>query len=68
MLEVGDKVIWDGKIGTIVSISIPKCKCKGMGTYNIDVDGVINKISLRTKLEKYDPIGFISTNISTHNF
>lgn len=67
MLEVGDKVIWEGKIGTIVSISRPKCKCKGMGTYNIDVDGVINKVSLRTKLEKYEPIGFISTNISTHS-
>ncbi len=67
MLEVGDKVIWEGKVGIIESISRPKCKCKGMGTYNINVDGVINKVSLRTKLEKYETIGLISTNISPHN-
>jgi hypothetical protein len=54
MIEVGDKVTWDGKIGTIISINRPACKCKGKGHYMIDVDGVSYKVPVTTKLEKYE--------------
>jgi preprotein translocase subunit YajC len=67
MLEIGDKIITtDGRIGIITAINRPKCKCKGEGTYSIEIDGVINKVPLSTKLEKYESIGLISTNLSSH--
>ena len=54
MIEVGDKVTWDGKIGTIISVNRPACKCKGKGKghYMIDVDGVSYKVPITTTLEK----------------
>lgn len=66
-MEVGDKVIWDGKIGTITGIERPRCKCKGKGSYLIEFDGVVTKIPITTKLEPYEPIGLINTNIPPHN-
>ena len=39
-MEIGDKVTWDGKVGTIVNVVRPKCKCKGKGHYVINVNGV----------------------------
>jgi hypothetical protein len=65
-MEIGDRVTWNGHVGTLVGIDRPKCKCKGQGHYRIDVDGVINKIPINTKLEPYEPIGLINTNIPPH--
>lgn len=65
-MEIGDRVTWNGHIGVITGIERPKCKCKGQGNYLIDVNGVINKIPITTKLELYEPIGLINTNITPH--
>ena len=65
-MEVGDKVTWNGHVGVITDIIRPKCKCKGQGHYLIDVGGVINKISINTKLKLYESIGLINTNITPH--
>jgi hypothetical protein len=65
-MEVGDKVTWDGKVGVVLSINRPKCKCKGKGHYMIDVDGVSYKVPITTKLEKYESVGLINTNIPPH--
>jgi|TARA_R110000803_G_scaffold208584_1_gene277356 hypothetical protein len=53
-MEIGDRVTWNGHIGTLVSIDKPRCKCKGQGHYKIDVGGVINKIPIKTKLVLYE--------------
>lgn len=67
-MEIGDKVTWNGHIGTITGIDKPRCKCKGRGHYLIDVNGVINKIPINKKgLELYEPIGLINTKIPPHN-
>jgi hypothetical protein len=65
-MEVGDKVTWNGHIGVITDIERPRCKCKGKGNYLIELNGVIKKIPITTKLEPYNPIGLINTNIPQH--
>jgi hypothetical protein len=66
-MEIGDKVTWNGHVGIITDILKPACKCKGKGHYLIDVNGVINKIPITTKLEKYESIGLIGTNVTKHS-
>jgi hypothetical protein len=65
-MEIGNKVTWNGHVGVITDIVKPKCKCKGQGHYVIDVNGVLNKIPLNTKLELYESIGIIGANITSH--
>jgi hypothetical protein len=68
MKKVGQKVIYEGKVATITSHIIPKCKCKGGRYYKLQFEGTDNiaKVPMTTTLEDYNPIGMISTNISSH--
>lgn len=67
--QVGDKVIYEGQIATVISRTIPKCKCKGKGYYKLAVEGErgYKRVPITTELEDYNPIGLISTNVQTHN-
>jgi hypothetical protein len=69
MKEVGQKVIYEGKVATITSHIIPKCKCKSGRYYKLQFEGTddIAKIPMTTKLKDYEPIGLIRTDISSHN-
>ncbi len=68
-MEIGQKVIYEGKVATISGRIIPKCKCKGGRYYKLQFEGTsdIVKVPMTTKLEPYEPIGLIRTNISSHN-
>ena len=67
MIEIGDKVRYDGEVMTVVDIIRPRCKCKGAGSYVLEFDGERIKIPRRTKLEKVESIGLVNINITPHS-
>jgi len=41
-MNIGDKVIYEGQVATVVNEVRPKCKCKGAGYYELNVEGFPN--------------------------
>jgi hypothetical protein len=62
-MEIGDNVKFEDSFsntmyGIIVSKQVPKCKCKGMGTWLIDFNGEIKKVKIgdiRLSLHDIEP-------------
>tara|TARA_R110000822_G_scaffold130828_6_gene267515 strand:+ start:395 stop:577 length:183 start_codon:yes stop_codon:yes gene_type:complete len=60
-MKIGDNVIFEDPLsetlyGIIINKEVPRCKCKGMGEWNIDFNGEIKKIKIGDKrLNLYNP-------------
>lgn len=69
-MKVGDKVLYNNQIATIVRESRPKCRCKGRGYYLLEIEGSDYEIQipLTTNLELYKPLTMANQNLEVHKF
>lgn len=70
MKEVGDIVLYKGKKAVIINVKIPKCRCKGKGSYVLHLmDGNYRvEVPITTVFEKYKEDFNIKKNLTTHTF
>jgi hypothetical protein len=69
-MNIGDKVIYEGQVATVVNEVRPKCKCKGAGYYELNVEGFANnhmhRVSLTTVLEPFMPLTMTNQKLNKH--
>jgi len=70
-MKIGDKVLYNGEIATVVSEVTPKCRCKGHGYYELSIEGYPKsrrfRIPLDTVLEPYKPLTMANQELKVHN-
>lgn len=69
-MKVGDKVLYENRVATVINEKRPKCRCKGMGFYEIQIDNteIILKIPGNVILELYKPLTLTNQKLETHKF
>lgn len=71
-MKIGDKVLYEGKVAEVVGENRPRCKCKGAGYYELNVEGFPNnhmhRVPLTTFLEPYTHLTMANQEIKTHKF
>jgi hypothetical protein len=71
-MKVGDKVLYEGKIATIINKVNPRCKCKGAGYYELNLEDYpknhMHRVSLDVVLEPYTPLTMANQKIEVHKF
>jgi hypothetical protein len=71
-MNIGDKVIYEGQVATVVNEVRPKCKCKGKGAgyYELNVEGFPNnhmhRVPLTTVLEPFMPLTMTNQKLNKH--
>lgn len=57
-MKIGDKVLYQGAVATVIKMVIPKCKCKGHGHYilHLEEGNYRREVPLTTALEPYSPL------------
>jgi len=66
-MNIGDKVLYNGEVATLVEEVRPACKCKGKGHYTLQIEGsnFRKEVPITTILEPYTPLGM---NLKQHKF
>lgn len=69
-MKVGDIVLYEGQVATVVNEVRPKCRCKGEGYYVIHLEesNSSRKLPLSTVLEPYKPLTMANQKIEVHKF
>jgi hypothetical protein len=69
-MKIGDKVLYEGKVAEVVGEKRPRCKCKGLGYYELSIEGYPenHKVPLDVILEYYVPLTMANQKIETHKF
>lgn len=71
-MKIGDKVLYKGQAAEVVSENRPRCKCKGAGYYELNVEGYpknhMFRVSLDTVLEPYTHLTMANQELKTHKF
>jgi hypothetical protein len=67
-MNVGDKVLYEGQVATIVDEVRPKCRCKGQGHYEIRLEegNFRKKVPLTTIFEPFKPLNMAHQQIAPH--
>jgi hypothetical protein len=65
-MNVGDKVLFEGKVLTVVNEVRPKCRCKGDGYYVLEFEGTTIKVPLTTVLEPFKPLEMAQQKLTPH--
>ena len=67
-MNIGDKVLYEGQVATIVHEVRPKCRCKGMGHYEIQFEegNFRKKVPLTTILEPFKPLEMAHHKLTPH--
>ncbi len=69
-MKIGDIVLYEGKIATVVKKINPICRCKGEGYYELHIEkgNYRKKVSLNTVLEPYKPLTMANQKLEVHKF
>jgi len=69
-MNVGDNVLYDGRVYTILRVVRPRCRCKGNGHYELQSqeDGYVIKVPIETNLEPYKPLTMANQILEPHKF
>ena len=69
-MKIGDKVLYEGQVSTVTRVARPRCRCKGMGFYEIQIDDTdrILKIPGDVVLESYKPPTMANQQLEVHKF
>jgi hypothetical protein len=70
-MKVGDKVLYEGKIATVINKVNPRCCCKGKSYYELNFEGYpknhMHRVPLDTVLEPYKPLTMANQELKVHN-
>lgn len=71
-MKVGDKVLYNRQVATVVNKVNPRCRCKGKGYYELNFEGYPEnhtiRIPLDTILEPYKPLTMANQKLEVHKF
>ena len=67
-MKIGDKVLYKGKIATIVNKFNPRCRCKGKYYELVINETDIIRVPLDTVLEPYKPLTMANEKLEVHKF
>jgi len=67
-MKVGDKVLYEGQVATLINEVRPKCRCKGDGYYEIEIESSNSrkKLPLTTVLEPFKPVEMAHQQLTPH--
>ena len=71
-MKIGDKVLYNGQIATVVDKVNPRCRCKGKGYYELNLEGYpknhMHRVPLDIILEPYVPLTMANQKLEVHKF
>jgi len=67
-MKIGDKVLYQGQVATVVNEVRPRCRCKGHGYYELHLEegNYRKKVSLSTILEPFRPLEMTKQKLEVH--
>ncbi len=69
-MKKGDKVIYQGQVATVIREVRPKCRCKGIGYYELNLDSYpknhMHRVPLDIVLEPFKPLEMTKQKLETH--
>jgi hypothetical protein len=69
-MNIGDKVLYEGQVATIVREFRPRCRCKGDGHYELHFEegNFSKKVPLTTVFEPFKPLAMAQQQLTPHTF
>lgn len=71
-MKIGDKVLYNDQAATVVNKAIPRCRCKGHGYYELNVEGYPKnhrvRVPLDMVLEPYNSLTMAKQKLEVHKF
>ena len=66
-MNIGDKVLYEGQVATLINEVRPKCRYKGEGYYELHMEGNFRKkVPLTTILEPFKPLEMVHHKLTPH--